>query len=326
MSTLQNPVACKRSITSLSTQSFLSRISIIWRIYILPTTSEGYKWLLAVMDLATNEFDIEPMKNKEAKTTLEAFKKMIKRKIIVLPKISLKTDGGSEFKGQFDKYMTDNKIFHKIAMPYRKTQMSPVEALNKSLARLLMTYLQNKTEEEGEDYNDWTDIIGEVRTELNKYRERDLDKVKEYQAHHSFNPGSEKAKFKVGDIVHYKLSRPVDTYGNLLTSNFREGDRKYSVDTREVTSVLPYPDEPWYRYKLKGLSHVSFSKHELKPAKEKVETTYVVKKIIGKKTINKVKHYLVWWKGFLKNDSTWEPEDQLIEDGFENYIKAFKQG
>ena len=30
----------------------------------LPTTTEHYKWLLVVVDLATNLFDIEPMKNK----------------------------------------------------------------------------------------------------------------------------------------------------------------------------------------------------------------------------------------------------------------------
>jgi hypothetical protein len=47
----------------------------------LPQTDKGFKWLLVVMDLATNLFDIEPMKNKTAETTLNSFKAIIKRKI-----------------------------------------------------------------------------------------------------------------------------------------------------------------------------------------------------------------------------------------------------
>jgi len=101
----------------------------------LPKTSDGYKYLLVVMDLAKNDFDIEPLKSKDASATVLAFKKMIKRKWIKLPDISLKTDGGTEFGSEFHKFLLSHKIFHKIAMPYRHTQMAPVESLNRSLTR-----------------------------------------------------------------------------------------------------------------------------------------------------------------------------------------------
>lgn len=141
----------------------------------MPTTSKGYKWLLTVVDLATNEMDIEEMKNKEAKTTMEAFKKIVKRGILKLPEISLKTDGGSEFKGAFNKYLEDQGIMHKTAMPYRKQQMGPIEGLNTTIARLLMNYINDKSVELEEDYFNWTDILPIVREEVNKYRKRDLD-------------------------------------------------------------------------------------------------------------------------------------------------------
>ena len=32
------------------------------------------------------------------------------------------------------------------------------------------------------------------------------------------------------------------------------------------------------------------------------------------------KYYLVKWKGYDKKQSTWEPEEQLIEDGLQAYI------
>ena len=42
----------------------------------LPTTKEGYKDCLSIVDLGNDEFDIEPMKDKEAATVLESMKKI----------------------------------------------------------------------------------------------------------------------------------------------------------------------------------------------------------------------------------------------------------
>jgi len=50
----------------------------------LPTTKEKYKYLLVVCDIANNKFDIEPMKTKTSTANLEAFKNIIKRKILTL--------------------------------------------------------------------------------------------------------------------------------------------------------------------------------------------------------------------------------------------------
>ncbi len=50
------------------------------------------------VDLATNEFDIEQIKNKEPSTILKACQKMFKRKYIESPKVTVTTDGGNELK------------------------------------------------------------------------------------------------------------------------------------------------------------------------------------------------------------------------------------
>jgi hypothetical protein len=36
----------------------------------LPTTKEGYKYILSVVDIWSNYFDIEPMKTKTAKSSV----------------------------------------------------------------------------------------------------------------------------------------------------------------------------------------------------------------------------------------------------------------
>ena len=84
----------------------------------LPTTKDGYKYLLTVCDLANNKFDMQEMKSKTSKSCLDAYKLILKRKIIKLPVISLKTDNGGEFKDEFSKFLKDNKILHTISLPY----------------------------------------------------------------------------------------------------------------------------------------------------------------------------------------------------------------
>ena len=288
----------------------------------LPTTSKGFKWLLVVLDLATNLFDIEPMKNKEAKTTLEAFKKIVKRGILKLPEISIKTDGGTEFKGAFDKYLSDHKILHKTSKAYRKQQMGPVEGLNTTVARILMNYLNDKSLELETEYFEWTDILPKVREEVNKYRKRDLKKLKQFQNQKYFDPTiAKETEYNIGDYVHYKVDRPIDIHGNTINdSKFRAGDRIFSIETRKIVDILYYPTAPYYRYKLHDMTNVSYSASELKPSDEK-DDYYKVKKFLDIKPDDDGNNLvLVWFRGYLKKDAEWIEEAQLREDGFNDEI------
>ena len=83
-------------------------------------------------------------------------------------------------------------------------------------------------------------------------------------------------------------------------------------------------DPPYHRYVLNDLPKVSFTAKQLIPSKRQ-ERTYMVKEIIGRKVQGGVTYYKVWWKHFLKYQSTWEPVTQLIEDGFTNHIKQFNE-
>ena len=107
----------------------------------LPTDVFGYKYLLAVVDLATNEFDIEAIKSKEPIYILKAFEKMVAREYINLPKSSIATDGGSEFKGVFHKYLYDNDILHKQTLLGRHKQLSSIDNLNRQLFRSFIKWL-----------------------------------------------------------------------------------------------------------------------------------------------------------------------------------------
>jgi hypothetical protein len=290
----------------------------------LPKTKEGYKYLFAIVDLASDEFDIEPLKTKTPDEVLKAYKKCISRPHINKAYASIRTDNGNEFEGVFTKFLYDNSILHKKNLPNRHKQMANVERLNYELGRLFNGYMNYKETETGKVYREWTDVLDIVRTDLNKFRKKKLnrstniDNLPVFPMDIAKNP-----KYKIGDIVHQKLDTPENALGNKQpTSNFRVADYRYSNVPKKIVRVLYMNDYPYYRYLLEGLPNVSYSEYELLPSKEK-ETKYKVKKIIGKKKVKNKTYFLVWWQGYLKKDSTWEEEKQLLEDGLQNEINEY---
>ena len=287
----------------------------------LPTTKLGYKYLLVMVDLWSNYFDIEPVKNKEASTMLEAMKAIFKRDYLKMPKSSLKSDMGTEFKGPFEKYLFDNSILHLTTLPDRHKQLGNVENLNKQLGKILMTYLTDQSHKKDVDYNEWTDIVDDVREELNKIKEHPKDQdPREYIP----PPISHKPpKYKLGDLVYRRLEVPRDRFGNKYhNTKFRAGDNRFEInEPRKIVNILAYKNS--WRYIINGFPNVSYDEAELMPSKEK-EEKYIVHKIIGKKIIKGKVYYLVWWKRYNKSESTYEPKTNLLEDGLDEYIDEYE--
>jgi hypothetical protein len=155
----------------------------------LPETKQKFKYLLVVVDLASDLFDIEPMKEKSSEDTRKALESIYKRKILKEPKGSMATDGGTEFKGVFHKYLYHKNIFHKQGIPYRHSQQSVVENLNKQITRVLFGYMNKKELETKKSFHEWTDILNDVRKMMNFYRHNiDLPKNIYTYEYPTFNP------------------------------------------------------------------------------------------------------------------------------------------
>lgn len=291
----------------------------------LPTTKEGFKYLFVIVDLASDEFDFEPLKNKNSQTVLDAMLKLFKSgKYIKKPYASIRTDAGSEFKSVFNKWLYDNDILHKVALPQRHTQLSNVDSLIKLLGRLFNGYMNEKERATGKVYREWTDILNIVKTALNKARKKKLDIVLNPNKYPAFD--FEKAgipKFKVGQMVHYKLDVPYNALGHKQpTYQFRAGDYRYSKNAVKIVKILYMNGFPWYRYLLDGISNASYSDYQLIPSTQKV-SRYNVKKIIGYKNVGNKREFLVWWSGFKKKEATYEPEANLRKDGLGDWIDEF---
>ena len=268
----------------------------------LPQTKKGFKYLLVVVDLATDEFDIEPITNNKSLTVVDAMKRMFNRRYIKKPYASIRTDGGAEFKDAFEKYCYENSILHKIGVAERHQQTANVERLNRELGRLFNGYMNAIEEKTGETYKEWVEVVPKVRTMLNDFR-----KKPEGDPFTDVYPTvdlTKQPKYKIHDVVYRMSEKPLDALGKKQpTQNFRMGDYRWERIPRKVVKVLRYAGKVPIRYILENLPNVAYAEYELMPAEEK-QAMYVVQSVKAKRTINGVKELLIKWKGFKK--PSWE--------------------
>jgi hypothetical protein len=268
----------------------------------LPETKKGFKYLLVVVDLATDEFDIEPITNNKSLTVVDAMKRMFNRRYIKKPYASIRTDGGAEFEGAFDEYCYENNILHKIGVAGRHQQTANVERLNRELGRLFNGYMNAIEEKTGETYKEWVEVVPKVRAMLNDFR-----KKPEGDPFTDVYPTvdlTKQPKYKIHDVVYRMSEKPLDALGKKQpTQNFRMGDYRWERIPRKIVKVLRYAGKVPIRYILENLPNVAYAEYELMPAEEK-QAMYVVQSVKAKRTMNGVKELLIKWKGFKK--PTWE--------------------
>ena len=197
-----------------------------------------------------------------------------------------------------------------------------------------------KEEETGKVYKEWTDKLPLIREKLNNIRKKKLpDSIFTY-LYPTWNADREiksktkkdvieyeliKPKYKVGDLVYVALESPENALGKKMKGLFRNGDYKLTKEPHKITKVLNYHGPPYYRYLVNTFNGVSYQEAELKPANGEEEEKYKVKQIIGKRTYKKVLQYKVWWKGEGKKEASWEPADQLLKDGLDEYINDYNE-
>jgi hypothetical protein len=273
----------------------------------LPETKKGYKYLLVVVDLATDEFDIEPITNNKSLTVVDAMKRMFKRKYIKKPYASIRTDGGAEFKDAFDKFCYENNILHKIGVAGRHQQTANVERLNRELGRLFNGYMNAIEEKTGETYKEWVEVVPKVRTMLNDFRKK--PEGDPFTDVYPIVDLTIQPKYKEGDVVYRMAEKPLDALGRKQpTQNFRMGDYRWERIPRKIVKVLRYAGKVPIRYILENLPNVAYAEYELIPAEEK-QAMYVVQSVKAKRTMNGVKELLIKWKGYKK--PTWEKYEDI---------------
>lgn len=223
---------------------------------------KGYKYILVVVDNWSKEIDFEPIKNKEPKTILKAFQKIIDRPYLNKPIASIRVDMGTEFKGEFKKQMFEDDILLRVSMPARHKQNALAETAIKLISFILINYLNVKEIELQKKFRNWIELLPSLRQKLNEIKKvKDEDPfTKIYKS-----PIFKLNKYNIGDLMVHIIHKPVDALGKKQSGeNNRVGDYIYSYHKpKKIVKILYYPNN--VRYVMDGLKNVSFPENEILP-------------------------------------------------------------
>ena len=96
----------------------------------IPADHEGYTYVLVVVKNSSRLGAVRLLRNKRAETVLKNFQDMLRSDFAGLPITVVHSDGGTEFQGEFDAFLRENRITHTLSAPYRPQANSIVERRN----------------------------------------------------------------------------------------------------------------------------------------------------------------------------------------------------
>lgn len=111
--------------------------------------------------------DAVPLKERDANTVLEAYKKIRSRQPLKdAPTYILQTDSGSEFKGVFAKHLKSLGIYIRYGKPGRSRQQAFVESRNKTIGQALFHRMLGQEILTDEQSNSWVKHLPKITSGL----------------------------------------------------------------------------------------------------------------------------------------------------------------
>ena len=244
------------SIRDITSQTFMLDLKIG-----LPSDN-GFKHFLIIKNITNNIIDIEPMTDKTADSVIDAMETIFNRKYIKLTRVDSRfiTDLGSEFVNSKFKSYCENKGIKLI--PYNKyhyNSTSPIERSISTVTKILLEYLSKKSLELKRNYNRWVNIIPIIVNEINNHAEQ------KYHLKDILEPPIiHKNLYPLHIRVHKRLQEPLHLLNNRQKYAFRNGDRRYTLNTFEITDYRIRMGQP-ITYILSDDYRISYQHHELLP-------------------------------------------------------------
>ena len=265
--------------------------------------NEGTKFLLAAIDCFTKKGWIRPLKNKTAKTSLEAIKSVLEE-MEEQPK-AIFFDRGTEFKNVLVTGFLQKKNIT-IMHPNTEPKAAIVERFNRSIQDILYRYLtQNQTYKYIDILPDLLEIYNERGHRTLKYMSPNDAEKKENQEHvfqclfdhyTQVYEKKKKPRYKVGDHVRVKIKKTI------MTRGYHERFGREQFEIIQVNTRMPIP-----QYIIKSLDSNEIQKggfydNELQLIEGDV---YKVEKVLKKRTYRGKKQLFVKWLDFNDSHNQW---------------------
>ena len=281
-----------------------------------PTENNGIKYLLVVIDSFTRFAWIEPIKNKDAKTVLAAYKR-IHQTSKPFEKAIL-TDQGAEFQNHlFKKYLSSKNI----ELRKSNDKAPHVERFNRTFQNLLYRWMEeHQTHQYVKQipkllklYNNRyhrTIKMSPAQAEKPENYSKVLKAVNAYYMSISTKAakqqGSKKSKFQVGDHVR------ISAYNKKFHKGYYQQFKPFVYEIAEVLSHLPV-----IMYKIRNrhthqLEAGTWYDEELqKVSKDYDGTVFKIDEIVDTDGEGDEKQALVKWKYWNNEDNTWVPYSEI---------------
>ena len=225
-------------------------------------SDEGYKHILIAVCLTTGYTDAEPVKNKEAKEVLLAFKEMKRRKIIkhIAGIKYVITDGGSEFLGEFREFLLKNHMIPIVENNYNKNNMAVVERAVSLVTQPLLEYLARKSLLTRRNENKWRAVLPKIIFAINNSYKRNNPRS-------TFDmlegpPILPKRVIPIGTLVHRQLDTARHILNNKEKYKYRHGDPRFTEREYIVSGYRIKMGKP-LRYYLSDNMEISYLPHQL---------------------------------------------------------------
>ncbi|XP_061167375.1 uncharacterized protein LOC133176237 [Saccostrea echinata] len=282
--------------------------------------NDGIKYLLVIVDVFSRFLWVRTLKDKKAKTVIDAFKDILagSRR----PK-ALRTDKGTEFYNRYLKqYLKEKSI--KIFYALNETKANFAERYIQTLKKRLYRYFTFKQRHE------YMNVLQDVVTSINNTPNRSLNgrtpasvnkeneaevRLDAYLARQNTQHKRTKIKksckrkrtpftFKVGDqvrITHLRRQFQRD-YDQTYTEEIFVVDQRFVSQGIPIYKIKDMMDEP-----IKG----SFYASELQKVSKNEQTTWRIEKILKKRKIRGKSEVLIRWLGWPKKFDSWIPETDV---------------
>src|SRR5256884_2104958 len=136
---------------------------------------KGFEYFLVVVELACRRVDGEPLRNKEAQTTLMAFKRIFRRGRIIPSTHRLEVDNSTEFNNELVRNFFINVIgvLMRFGQPRRHRQQCYIEKAIQAIQELLIKRMSAQELKTSKPSVKWVDDFHEAVTAVDRKWRRD---------------------------------------------------------------------------------------------------------------------------------------------------------
>jgi len=289
---------------------------------------KGFNYFLTVVELACRRVDAELIKNKEAQTVLNAFKTIYRRGRIIPPTHRMEVDSGTEFNnGLIRNFFTrDIGVHIRYGEPGRHRQQCFVERAHQEIQKSLNERMNAQELLTGQPSIEWVNDFHDIVAEVDRKWQRNPPAIPIGLPRITKND----TLLSEGTKVRVKLDDPISVLGKRLHGRFRTGDIRWNPNIRTIKKLILSPEQP-PMYLLDGphgrlgVSRCAYTRKQLQvvPDNENYPPDSVLRgnprvftpeKILKQRIRQGRLQYLIKWRRYPENRSTWEPADTVKRD------------